>query len=302
MTQITVRQNQLAKLRDTEIDLSEFGQEPLLLAQVSDDPMHMGVIGIVASILMLAAPGFNWLLLAGFWLFNANDIVWALGEDVEDEDDGPVVDTSAQEVVDDVEADPAQQPQQSDNWVDEAVDDGSYSLPETQAKTWPPVVETVPVTVGFQRAIDVIADTTPADLLNLMGDDAPNWLKRVAVSEGAFVPPEPLECERLDVPESLVEPGFEPVQEDGSVHGSGSGSVQEFSGSDHEQALVKAVDNGPYVVPVIGIKGQCYWLVRTAIALGKSQTWIVENLFGAKKGGSIAYKNAVAYIKWVKEQ
>ena len=311
MDQVTANQNQLAKLRDTEIDLSEFGQEPLLLARISDDPMHMGVVGIVASILMLASPGFNWLLLAAFWLFNANDIVWSLGEDAEEDDEGgPIVDTSAQEVIDEAEATPEQQPQQSDNWVDEAVDDGAYSLPEAQAQPWPPVVETVPVTTGFQRAKDVIADTTPADLLNLMGESAPDWLKRAAVSEGVFVSPGPLECERLDAPEAFEKPvvqvvsgtGLQPVSASEPVRNQFQSEPVAKPVLDYSAALAKIAEKAPYTVPVQGPKGQVYHIVKTAVAAGKSQNWMVENLFQLSKGKNQPYQDAVRYIKWVKDQ
>ena len=287
---LTTTKKQLAKLPEPEFDFSEFGQEPQLLAKVSADPMHIGVVGIVGSIIIFASPGMNLLLLAAFWLFNINDIVWALGEDEEEEPEA--VDVQAEEVVE-TERVP-------DNWVDAAVDNDEYALPTAFGGS-APSMEELPVKRAFSietyaEASDMICDG-PQALLEVMGDRAPDWVRAAAQT------PEP---SQEHTPESLLEPVVravhEPVQACEPVSNRFVTKPVVEPVRDFESQLNTMVEKGPYVIPVHGPKGSVYHIVRTAINAEKSQNWMVQNLFGASKGNNQPYKDAVAYIQWVKSQ
>lgn len=296
----------LARVDTDEIELDiQFGQEPLGLAHIVQDKAMIVTGTLVLTWLGWISGGPLLGLLAAY--VGANDLKfsrpksdqkpWFSVEDEPEDEIAETVDTTATEVIE-------------PETVAQKLDCLGNPVVKVEAQVWPPVVETQPATVGFKRAKDVVAEChSPKDLLSLMGDDAPDWLK-LQVAQDTFEYPEPYPEERLDgpgpvaayVPESLFEPMVRAVHEPVQDNGSGSGSVQQFNGSDFEIGLQKAVQNGPYVVPVVGSKGRCYSFVRTAIALEKSQTWISENLFGAKKGGSKTYQNAVEYIKWVQKQ
>ncbi len=288
-----------------KVDL-EFGQEPHLLARVSDDPLHIGAIGAVISIGILCLPGANLFLLVWFWFLNASDIVWSLGEDPEEEYEKAVLDVKAQEVIE--EGNAAQVAA-----FGQKLDCLGNPVVKTEQPAWPPPVEVQPMATGFTRAKDVIAQSSPEDLLNLMGDDAPDWLK-LQVAQNTFEYPEPYPEERLDgpepvaahTPESFVAPAVRAVREPVSGDGSNLNRCNSEPVAKPVQGdlgvLEQSLKDAPYVIPVQGVKGRVYHIVRNAIALQKSQNWMTKELFGASKGSNQAYTDAVAYIKWVKEQ
>ncbi len=280
----------MSEIVSTKQPQSNLGECPMVLARVTDDPMHIGVVGGIGVLMLLSLPGWS-LIPAGLALYAvANDVIWALTDDT-DSDEKPAIDTEATEVKDPIAALKERSP---DNWVDNS------GLPEM----WKPRVEPVePVSTGFKRAADVVADSSPAELLALLGERAPQWLQSAAIAQeiAAAEPalePEPPAVNTPEIPFEPMVPGGS-GSGSGSVHGSGSGSVH---GSDAVLAgLMQAVAAGPRVVPVMGVRGKTYNIVKTALQLEKSQTWIIENIFGVKKGGSTKYKSSVSYIRWVKE-
>lgn len=295
MNQLTTKTNQL-QLPEVEVDLG-FGEEPQLLAHVSDDPMHISVIGVILSIVILCMPGAQLLLLACFWLLNGSDIAWALGEDEEDEFEGDTLETQAQAVID--SADETEQSVKLDCL--------GNAISEVSQPSWPPSVEVEPVVTGFTRAKDVIAQSSPADLLNLMGDDAPDWLK-LQVAQSTFEYPEPRPEERLDAPVPAAAhtpevPLKSVVSEISSFEISPETDLKRPETiSEISPEFQRIFNNSPYVVPVIGTKGNVFYYTKTCLNKGMTQTEVCDRMFGAKPGSTTLYKNAVDYIKWVKSQ
>ena len=276
---------------EIEFDI-QFGKEPLGLAHLVQDKAMIATGTIVATWLgwILGGP-----ILGGIALYmGVNDLKlkqpkkadkkpwFSLDEDEEFE--GETVDTQAKEV----DSSPAKQ---SDNWVDEAMSQGSYSLPRPSTQSWPPPMAEVNRQLderAYSEAKDIVADG-PEALLELLGDSAPGWVR-------AACEPAP-----VHTPESLSSQGVSAVRSDSSGISSEAGSFEVRStGSDTQ--LNQILVNAPYVVPVIGVKGNCFFHVKIAIASNKSQTWISENMFGAKRGDNRLYRESVKYIQWVKEQ
>ncbi|MEM1242753.1 MAG: hypothetical protein AAGI45_23225 [Cyanobacteria bacterium P01_H01_bin.26] len=175
----------LSRLNEAvEVDLSQFGDEPLLLGRVLDDPLHLLLGGGLLSLFALAAPGAGWILAAGVAAATANDIRWAFTEDVEGDDfDGETIDTDAA-AVDPVEQLKADSP---DNWIDTAVEQGFDVIPGSNAQQWPPSTPTPAAvnsrlnTLAYNEARDLVIEG-PDALLDLLGDQTPDWVRSAAAA------------------------------------------------------------------------------------------------------------------------
>ncbi|MEM9804054.1 MAG: hypothetical protein AAF959_02155 [Cyanobacteria bacterium P01_D01_bin.56] len=171
----------LSKLNEgIELDLDAFGENPMLLGRVLDDPLHLLLGGGLLSMFALAAPGAGWILAAGIAFSTANDIKWALLEDEGDEFDGDTVETDAVEVVDPIERLKKVSP---DNWVDKAIADGFNVMPSSRSEQWPPATGQT-----FEQVRDYFLGAGPDALVQSLPDElVPAWLMNAADEQRAAV-------------------------------------------------------------------------------------------------------------------
>lgn len=179
--------SKLSKLNDVgfELDFSDltesFGERPLLLGWVVDDPVKIMLGGGFGAFVSLALPGVGLILAGGIVYTVVNDTVWAFRGEYPDDDnfDGETVDAKVEEVP---ESDPVAQAREQapDNWVDASLESGDYEMPQSNPQQWPPAAVNDRLNeMVYTEAKDMVAEG-PQAVLELLGDTAPEWVRRAA--------------------------------------------------------------------------------------------------------------------------
>lgn len=230
----------LARLKDIEppVLMDGFGETPLALARVMDDPAQVAVVGIVSAFIASAvAPG-TALLVGGLILgVTINDMIFVLRDDA--------IDVEAEEVAQEAEED-----------ADDSArrDVLGNVLPERLAASWPPVVPSTDETAGlnakaWREAKTALLESDPVGLAEVMGDDAPRWLLDAAAAQrAAFANPPEYVPGRTPVGPTEPAPETQSVtSSDRPVTGSGDREVTTGDGCHRDQPVTASDSLGAYV-------------------------------------------------------